>query len=225
MKRVWQAVFGAATGYGMWRLLQRIAEGRAATSPSPKKNGAIAGRTILMLATDGFEESELVETRRLLAEAGARCVVAAPLRGWIRGTRHDEPGARVRVDRSFADVLADDFDALVLPGGVANADALRADARAVALVKRFAALGNPIAAICHAPWLLIEADVVSARLVTSWPSLQTDLMNAGANWLDQTVVTDGALITSRKPDDIPAFTNQLVETLLRKGAATTQQAM
>lgn len=211
MRRVWNVAWLAAIGFGVWRLTAR----RAIGSPSPTARGRLAGKAIVILATDGFEESELVETRRLLCKAGARCVVAAPHAGAIEGVRHDRAGARVVVDRVLTEVVADDYDAVLLPGGVANADALRRDPTAVALVKRFAALGKPIAAICHAPWLLIEAKVLDDRLVTSWPSLQTDLINAGAKWIDQTVVTDGLLITSRKPQDIPAFASQLEETLTR----------
>lgn len=220
MKRAWNVVWLVAAGYGLWRIGRRVAKQRAIASPSPASRGRLAGRTIVILATDGFEESELVETRRLLCKAGARCVVAAPRRGTIQGMRHDQRGARVVVDRLIGEVVADELDALVLPGGVANADTLRTDANAIALVKRFAALGKPIAAICHAPWLLIEAAVLDDRLVTSWPSLQTDLVNAGARWIDQTVVTDGVLITSRKPQDIPAFASQLEETLTRVDEGT-----
>ncbi len=173
------------------------------------------GRRIAVLATDGFEQSELREPKRLLEEAGATVHVIAPdgaeqIRGWNK----EDWGDAVKVDKALGQAQAGDYDALVLPGGVINPDKLRIDAKAVALVKAFGAAGKPIAAICHGPWTLINARLVEGRKVTSWPSLQTDLENAGARWQDSEVVRDGNLITSRKPDDIPAFTQTLIEALV-----------
>ncbi len=174
----------------------------------------LTGRSVAILATDGFEHSELTEPKRLLEEAGAQVEVIAPgdadrIKGW-KGA--DWAGS-VPVDVKLADADATDFDALVLPGGVINPDKLRTLPAAVELVRAFAVSGKPVAAICHGPWTLINADQVKGRKLTSWPSLRTDLENAGAQWEDSEVVRDGNLITSRKPDDIPAFANALIDTL------------
>jgi len=176
----------------------------------------LMGKRIAIVATDGFEQSELIEPMRALRGAGATVDVVAPHRGKIQGMQHHEKGDAVVVTRSLEDVDADEYQALVLPGGVANPDALRLDTRAVALVRAFFEDGKPVAAICHGPWTLVEADVLRDRTVTSWPSLKTDLRNAGANWVDREVVVDGNLVTSRKPDDLPAFCQKMVE---RFGAA------
>lgn len=172
------------------------------------------GRRIAVLATDGFEQSELQEPKRLLEEAGATVHVIAPggakeIKGW------DEKdwGDSVKVDAALDDADAEDYDALVLPGGVINPDKLRLEAKAIALVKAFDAADKPIAAICHGPWTLISAKLVKGHKITSWPSLRADLENAGAHWEDSEVVRDGNLITSRKPDDIPAFTNALISAI------------
>ena len=172
------------------------------------------GRTIAILATDGFEQSELTEPKRLLEEAGAQTVVVAPggvakIKGWNK----QDWGDSIAVDCDLKDARVDDFDALVLPGGVMNPDRLRIDQQALALVKAFDDAGKPVAAICHGPWTLINAGLVRDRQVTSWPSLRQDLENAGAHWQDRGVVRDGQLITSRKPDDIPAFTAALIDAL------------
>jgi deglycase len=160
---------------------------------------------ILIIATDGFEDSELLETRRLLDERGAETVLASPEKKEIKGDK----GGAARPDRTLDEVDETAFDALVLPGGVANPDTLRMNETAVGLVRAFVASGKPVAAICHGPWLLVEADAVRGRTVTSWPSIRTDLRNAGANVVDGEAITDGNLVTSRKPDDIPAFVDAL----------------
>lgn len=171
----------------------------------------IANRTIAVLATDGVEQIELTEPVKALKAASARVVVIAPNGGQIQGMNHDKPGDKLTVDHDLASVSADTFDALLLPGGVANPDTLRTNPQAVAFVKHFVDAGKPIAAICHGPWTLIEADGVRGRRMTSWPSLKTDLKNAGAVWEDKSVVVDGTLVTSRKPDDLTDFCREMVK--------------
>ena len=166
---------------------------------------------IAVLATDGVEQVELTEPVKALRRAGAEAVVIAPSRGQIQGMNHHEKGDKLKVDQEITSVSPEDFDALVLPGGVANPDTLRTNPKAVAFVRHFVERGKPIAAICHGPWTLIEAGGVRGRTLTSWPSLATDLRNAGATWKDHTVVRDGALITSRKPDDLPAFCSEMLK--------------
>jgi protease I len=160
---------------------------------------SIADARILMIATDGYEDSELLEPRRILKERGAEVVLASLERGEIKGDK----AASVAVDRTIDEVDASDYDALVLPGGTKNPDKLRMDQRVVATIRAFADAGKPVAAICHGPWLLVEADVIRGRTVTGWPSIRTDLRNAGAEVIDQEVVIDGNIVTSRKPEDIP----------------------
>ena len=171
----------------------------------------LKGKRVAILATEGFEGVELTEPRRALDAAGAETKVLSPKTGEIKAWEHDHWGDKVRVDESLSKANPNDFDALLLPGGVLNADKIREEPAAVEFVRKFAAEGKPIAAICHAPWLLIEADIVRGRTVTSWPSLKTDLRNAGASWVDKEVVVDNGLVTSRKPDDIPAFNNKMIE--------------
>jgi protease I len=171
---------------------------------------AIGEAKILIMATDGFEESELFGPREILMEKGAEVRLASPSKTPIQATVHDDPGKTIRPDLEIADAKMDDFDALLLPGGVRNPDALRTDKAAVALITAFADAGKPVAAICHGPWLLVEADLVRGKRVTSWPSIRTDLRNAGAEVVDEAAVTDGNIITSRKPDDVPAFTEALI---------------
>ncbi|AXK73612.1 type 1 glutamine amidotransferase [Lysobacter sp. TY2-98] len=160
---------------------------------------------IAILATDGFEQSELMEPRARLKAAGHDVDVISPKAGEIRGWRHTDWGESVPVDVELSKASPDDYDALVLPGGQMNPDVLRQDAAALDFVRAFDRAGKPLAAICHAPWLLVETGIAKDRDVTSWPSVRTDLVNAGAHWKDAEVVVDGQLITSRKPDDIPAF--------------------
>jgi len=173
--------------------------------------GKLAGKRIAILATDGFEQSELEEPQRAFREAGAETVIVSLEKKDIQGMNHDEKGDRFTVGLVVADARANDFDALLLPGGVKNPDSLRTDDAAVAFVKAFATAGKPIAAICHGPWTLVEADVVRGRKVTSYPSIKTDLKNAGASWVDEEVVVDAGLVTSRKPADIPAFVAKAIE--------------
>lgn len=172
---------------------------------------AIEESKILIIATDGFEQSELFRPRERLMDLGADVRLASPDTRPIQGMQHDERGQTITPDMRLDDVNPDDFDALLIPGGVANPDTLRQEKRAVEIVRTFAAAGKPVAAICHGPWLLVEADVVEGRTVTSWPSVRTDLANAGGNVVDEPVVRDGFLITSRKPDDIDQFTAALIE--------------
>ena len=172
---------------------------------------AIGDAKILIMATDGFEESELFGPREILMDKGATVRLASPSKTPIQATVHDDPGKTIRPDLTIADVKAEEYDALLLPGGVRNPDALRLDKTAVALIKGFADAGKPVAAICHGPWLLVEADVVRGRRVTSWPSIRTDLRNAGAEVVDEAAVTDGNIVTSRNPGDVPAFTEALIE--------------
>lgn len=165
----------------------------------------LEGKRIAILATDGYEQVELTAPRKALVAEGAKTVVVSPKAGRIQGFNHHDKADSVSVDLPLSEARATDFDGLLLPGGALNPDALRMDPDAVAFIKSFARADKPIAAICHAPWTLVEADVVRDRKVTSWPSLRTDLQNAGAKWVDEAVVRDGNLVTSRKPDDIPLF--------------------
>jgi protease I len=171
----------------------------------------LKGKKIAILATDGFEQSELMQPRKSLEEAGAHTEVISPKSGKITGWNHTDWGEDVKVDKTLENANPHDYDALVLPGGVLNPDHLRMEPSAVNFVRLFVSTGKPVAAICHGPWTLIETGALSGKTVTSWPSLKTDLKNAGANWVDQEVVTDGQFITSRKPDDIPAFSRAIIE--------------
>jgi protease I len=171
----------------------------------------LQGKRVAILATDGVERVELVEPRKALDEAGARTVLVSPRRGTIKGWEHDHWGDTFIVDMSLEHARVDDFDALMLPGGVMNPDQLRTNEPAVQFVRSFFEVGKPVAAICHAPWMLVEADVVAGRTLTSSPSLRTDIRNAGGNWVDRDVVTDKGMVTSRKPDDIPAFNRKMLE--------------
>jgi len=170
-------------------------------------------KRVMILATDGFEQSELLDPKARLEDAGFETTVVSLKDGEIRGWKDSDWGDSVSVEKTIKQVSADDYDALLLPGGQMNPDILRMDEDAVALVSAFNDASKPIAAICHGPWLLAEADIVGGRTVTSWPSIRTDLSNAGANVVDQEVAVDGNLITSRKPDDIPAFSNALIKAL------------
>jgi protease I len=172
---------------------------------------SIQNKRVAILATDGFEQVELVEPRKALDAAGARTSIVSPKGGRIKAWVHDHWGEEVEVDVELANARVDDFDALMLPGGVMNPDKLRMDERAVRFVRSFFEAGKPVAAICHAPWMLVEAGVVQGKTLTSWPSLRTDITNAGGDWVDREVVTDEGLVTSRKPDDIPAFNRKMIE--------------
>lgn len=171
---------------------------------------AIADARILFLATNRFEESELFGPRETLLEKGAEVTLASIDLDEIRGTVHDEPGKSIKPDIKLGDVSVGDYDALVLPGGVGNPDRLRTEKMAIQIIRDFVAAGKPVAAICHGPWLLAEAGVIDGKRVTSWPSIRTDLRNAGATVVDEEAVTDGPIITSRNPDDVPAFTRALI---------------
>jgi protease I len=171
----------------------------------------LQGTTVAVLATDGFEQVELTKPVEALRNAGAQVKVVAPKGGRIQGFNHHDKGDTVQVDQELAQADPNDFDALVLPGGVMNPDALRLVPQAIAFVRAFVESDKPIAAICHGPWTLIDAGGVESRRMTSWPSLKTDLLNAGADWVDEPVVVDHGLVTSRKPDDLPAFCAKMIE--------------
>jgi protease I len=173
----------------------------------------LTGLHVLIMATDRFEESELFGPRERLLAAGAEVSLASLKKRPIQATVHDEPGKTITPDMMLGEVDAADYDALLLPGGVGNPDRLRMEPEAVAIVREFDAAGKPVAAICHGPWLLAEADIVRGRTVTSWPSIRTDLKNAGATVVDEEAVTDGNIITSRNPSDVPAFTDALIKAL------------
>jgi protease I len=196
---------------------------RATGGPVPyeDQNGddmpRISNARVLIVATDGFEESELFGPRQILQDRGAEVVLASLKRDPIQATIHDDPGKTIRPDLTVEQARASDFDALIIPGGVRNPDQLRMHPEVVALVGDFARAGKPIAAICHGPWLLVEADLLRGRTATSWPSIRTDLRNAGANVVDLPAVTDGNIVTSRKPDDVEPFTNALIA-LVEKSA-------
>jgi len=174
---------------------------------------SLSGKRILIMASDGFEEWELFGPRQILMGEGAEVRLAAPSLSPIQATVMDDPGKTIRPDLKIADIDAEMFDALVLPGGVRNPDHLRTNSDAIAAIKAFDAAGKPIAAICHGPWLLVEADLLRGRTATSWASIRTDLRNAGATVVDQAAATDGHLVTSRKPDDVEAFTAALIRLL------------
>jgi protease I len=171
----------------------------------------LEGKTVAFLATDGVEQVELTEPWKKVEEEGGKPELISLEGGEIQGFQHLDKGDTFSVDRTVADADADDYDGLVLPGGVANPDFLRADEDAVRFVRAFFEAGKPVAAICHGPWTLVEADVVRSRTLTSWPSLKTDISNAGGEWVDEEVHVDSGLVTSRKPDDLPAFCEKLAE--------------
>lgn len=171
----------------------------------------LKGVRVAVLATDGFEQSELLEPRRALDEAGAKTEVVSLKSGEIKGWNHTDWGQSVAVDKTVSSVDAKNYDALLLPGGVMNPDKLRMDPKAVAFVKAFVDSKKPIGAICHGPWTLVEAGAAKGRTMTSWPSLKTDIQNAGGRWVDQETAVDGNLVTSRNPHDIPAFNRELIK--------------
>lgn len=173
----------------------------------------LSNRRILIIATDGFEQSELLVPQEELTALGATVQVASPKSGSIKGWDHTDWGQSVKVDLALSDADAKDYDALVLPGGQMNPDALRLEPDAIALIKAFAAAGKPVAAVCHAPWLLIDAGLVKGRKVTSWPSVRTDLANAGGTVVDESAVVDRGIITSRKPEDLHDFVTAIASQL------------
>src|SRR5512141_2624433 len=173
--------------------------------------GKLRGKRVAILATDGVEQVELIEPRKALIEAGATTVIVSPKAQSIQGYQHDQKGDEIAVDQSLDSARESEFDALLLPGGVMNPDQLRQDKKAVDFVRHFFEAGKPVAAICHGPWLLVEAGVIQGRTLTSWPSLKTDIRNAGGDWVDRQVISDEGLVTSRKPEDIPAFNAKMIE--------------
>lgn len=184
---------------------------------------------ILIIATDGFEDWELFGPRQILQQRGAEVVLASPKTDPIQGYLHDDPSKTIRPDITLEEASAQDFDALIIPGGLRNPDQLRMNLKAVALVRDFAAAGKPVAAICHGPWLLAEADVLRGKTATSWPSIRTDLKNAGATVVDEAAAVDGNIITSRKPEDVEEFTRAVIDqvedapevTIIGAGAETS----
>ncbi|HSU30433.1 MAG TPA: type 1 glutamine amidotransferase domain-containing protein [Bryobacteraceae bacterium] len=174
-------------------------------------SGKLSNKRVAILATDGVEQVELLEPKKALEAEGAKTEVISPKDGKIKGWNHTEWGVEIPVDRNLQSADPNNYDALLLPGGAMNPDHLRQNPGAVQFVKAFFESQKPVAAICHAAWMLVEADVVRGRKLTSWPSLKTDVRNAGGNWVDQEVVTDQGLVSSRKPDDIPAFNRKMIE--------------
>ena len=171
----------------------------------------LQGKRVAFLATDMVEQVELTEPWKAVKEAGATPELVSLEEGEIQGFNHYDKADTFKVDRTVEEARADDYDALVIPGGVGNPDTMRTDENAVELVRQFFEQGKPVGVICHGPWMLVEAGVVRGRTVTSWPSLRTDIRNAGGDWVDELVVVDDGLVTSRKPDDIPAFNAKIVE--------------
>lgn len=184
----------------------------------------ISNSRVLIVATDGFEESELFGPREILLERGADVRLASPDLKPIQATVHDDPGKTIRPDMTIEQASADDFDALILPGGVRNPDQLRTNNAAIGLIRAFADAGKPVAAICHGPWLLVEADLLRGKSATSWPSIRTDLKNAGANVVEQAAVTDGNIVTSRNPGDVTAFTEAVIALVEKTRAASEATA-
>ena len=181
----------------------------------------ISNSRVLIVATDGFEESELFGPREILLERGADVKLASPDLKPIQATVHDDPGKTIRPDMTIEQAHADDFDALILPGGVRNPDQLRTNKAAIDLIRAFADSGKPVAAICHGPWLLVEADLLRGKSATSWPSIRTDLKYAVANVVEQAAVTDGNIVTSRNPGDVNAFTEAVIA-LVEKAKVTSE---
>ena len=173
--------------------------------------GKLDGKAVAILVADGFEQVEMTKPREALHEAGATTMIVSPKSGQIQGMNHADKGDKFPVDLALADAKAEDFDALLLPGGLMNPDELRSTPAALEFTRHFFTEGKPVAAICHAPWILVDAELVRGRTLTSWPAIQTDVKNAGGHWVDEEVVVDQGLVTSRKPDDIPAFNRKMIE--------------
>jgi len=171
----------------------------------------LSNKKIAILAADGFEQAELEEPKKALDAAGAVTQIVSPNSGEIQGMNHADKGDKFPVDVQLEDADAEDFDGLMIPGGLMNPDTLRSTPAALKFVRHFFETGKPVAAICHAPWVLVDAGVIKGRKVTSWPAIQTDVRNAGGEWMDREVVVDNGLVTSRKPDDIPAFNRKMIE--------------
>lgn len=173
--------------------------------------GQLDGKKVAILAADGFEQVEMTKPRAALDEAGAQTTLVSVKPGQIFGMHHEKKGDSFDVDMTLDAARAEDFDALLIPGGLLNPDTLRSTPAAIEFTKKFFASGKPVAAICHGPWVLIDAGVVKGRKLTSWPAIQTDVKNAGGEWVDEEVVVDNGMVTSRKPDDIPAFNRKMIE--------------
>src|SRR6476661_8341863 len=171
----------------------------------------LEGKKVAILVTDGFEQVEMTKPKQALDEAGAETTIVSLKSGQIQGMHHADKGDKFDVDLTINDAQPSEFDALMIPGGLMNPDALRANEEAVSFTRHFFVEGKPVAAICHGPWVLIDAGVVRGRTLTSWPNIKADVRNAGGNWVDQEVVVDNGLVTSRKPDDIPAFNKKMIE--------------
>jgi protease I len=184
----------------------------------------LKGKKVAIIAADMVERVELVEPRKALEKAGATTELLSIKPGTIEAFDHFDKAEKIKVDRLVEEADASEYDALMIPGGVGNPDQLRGDENAVSFVRDFFEAGKPVAAICHAPWVLVEAGVVRGRTLTSWPTLQTDIRNAGGNWVDQKVVVDRGLVTSRKPDDIPAFNEKMIEEFAEGVHAEQRQA-
>lgn len=187
-----------------------VSPGVTRTGGIPIRDVSLRGKKVAIIAADMVEEVELIEPRRALEDAGAETDLVSMRTGEIQGFDHLDKAGRHRVDRAIEDVDVSEYDALVIPGGIGNPDLMRADGRMVRFTRRFFEQGKPVAAICHGLWMLVEAGVVRGRIVTSWPTLETDIRNAGGEWVDEEVVVDSGLITSRKPDDIPAFNQRMI---------------
>ncbi len=173
--------------------------------------GKLDGKKVAILVADGFEQVEMTKPREALQEAGAETTIVSPAKGKVQGMNHAEKGDEFEVDLALDSARPGDFDALLIPGGLMNPDELRSTPKALEFTKHFFKTGKPVAAICHAAWVLIDAELVKGRTLTSWPAIQTDVKNAGGNWVDEEVVVDNGLVTSRKPDDIPAFNRKMIE--------------
>ena len=173
----------------------------------------LSGKKVAILVADNFEQVEMTEPRKALAGAGVSTFIVSPVKNEVKGVHHDKPGDSFKVDIPLEDARADQFDMLMIPGGLMSPDALRMDQKAVQFVEEFYRSGKPIAAICHGPWLLVEAGIATGTKVTSWPARKTDMRNAGADWADKEVVVDQGIVTSRSPDDIPAFNSKVLEEL------------
>jgi protease I len=189
-----------------------------------KMSGKLQGKKIAIVATDGFEQVELTEPQEALQEAGATVHVISPKAGQIKGWKFTDWGDSIKVDKTLDEAKPGDYDALVLPGGQINPDKLRIEPKAVAFVTEFFNSGKPVGAICHGPWMLVEAGVVKGRTLTSWPSIRTDIRNAGGHWVDEKVVTDQNLTTSRKPDDLPAFNERLIQEIIAQAKPAMKAA-
>ena len=181
------------------------------------------GKRIAILAADGFEQVELEKPKLAIEQAGATTNIVSPSEGEIQGMHHADKGDKFQVDLALENAKAEEFDALMIPGGLMNPDTLRTDQKALDFVRHFFSTGKPVAAICHAAWVLIDAGVAKGRTLTSWPAIKTDVRNAGANWVDKEVVVDDGLVTSRKPDDIPAFNKKMIEEFAEGVHAKQQQ--